>query len=418
MKAGTDRKYTAEFRDSAVKQVVEGGRSISSVSRSLEMSSKTLAQWVYRARKCQLLVKRETSNHEQTIEDHMEGKQSSNAWRVLILLFLANLFNYFDRVIPAILAEPIRREWGLNDFQLGLVLSAFTGVYAIAGLPLGRLADTGSRKHIMGWGLAAWSAFTGATALAWSYLSFFAIRMFVGVGEASYAPAATSVIGDLFPPNKRSRAMGIFMLGLPIGLVLAFFTVGAMVKAFGSWRAPFVIATVPGLLLALFMFFIKEPVRGAAEEEKVGEHKIERPIRRVLRVPTMLWLSIAGIGLVMASNAANSFLVPLLQRYFQLSLQAAAINTGVIVGLTGLIGLSLGGVVADRLHQINQNARLTFGAVCMVGAAALTWYALRLGSAEIGLFTGLFAFGWLLQYNFYTCVYPAIQDVIDRKSVV
>ena len=90
--------------------------------------------------------------------------------------------------------------------------------------------------------------------------------MGVGMGEASYAPAANSLIGDLFPAHRRSRAMGIFMLGLPLGLVLAFFTIGAMVKAFGSWRAPFFIAAVPGLILAIMMFFIKEPERGAAEE--------------------------------------------------------------------------------------------------------------------------------------------------------
>jgi len=189
----------------------------------------------------------------------MAGNQVANAWRVLILLFLANLFNFFDRVIPFIIAEPIRKEWGLSDFQIGLAGSAFTVVYAIAGLPLGRLADTGPRRQIMGWGLAAWSAFTGATGLAWNFVSFFFVRLLVGVGEASYGPAATSLIGDLFPSNKRSRAMGIFMLGLPIGLVLGFFTVGAMVKAYDSWRAPFFMAMVPGLALAIAMFFITWP---------------------------------------------------------------------------------------------------------------------------------------------------------------
>jgi MFS family permease len=99
----------------------------------------------------------------------MDDKQANNAWRVLILLFLANLFNFFDRVIPAVVAEPIRKEWDLSDVQLGLVLSAFTIVYAVAGLPLGRLADTTSRKKIMGFGLMAWSLLTGATGAAWSY---------------------------------------------------------------------------------------------------------------------------------------------------------------------------------------------------------------------------------------------------------
>lgn len=345
----------------------------------------------------------------------LQSKQAANAWRILILLFLANLFNFFDRAIPFIVAEPIRKEWALSDFQLGLVGSAFTVAYALAGLPLGRLADTGSRRQIMGWGLAAWSALTGATGLAWNFASFFFVRLFVGVGEASYGPAATSLIGDLFPPNKRSRAMGIFMLGLPIGLVLAYFTVGGMVKAFDSWRAPFLAAMVPGLVLAIFMFFIREPARGAAEEIKVSAHRVERPIRKVLSIPTMWWIIVAGITSNMAAYAANSFMVPLLQRYFQLSLQSAAATTGVILGVSGLIGLTLGGAVADKLHHINERARLTFGAFSLFAAAVLTLYALKLGSTEIVLFTALFAFGWLPQYNFYTCVYPAIQDVVEPR---
>ena len=190
--------------------------------------------------------------------------QAANAWRILFLLFLANLFNFFDRTIPAIIIEPIRMEWHLSDFQLGIIGTAFTIVYAIAGLPLGRMADTGSRSKLMGWGLATWSALTAVNGMVGSFWSFLIVRMGIGIGEASYAPAANSLIGDLFPAHRRARAMGIFMLGLPLGLLLAFFTIGAMVKAFDSWRAPFFIAAVPGLILAVFMFFIKEPKRGAA----------------------------------------------------------------------------------------------------------------------------------------------------------
>jgi MFS family permease len=172
--------------------------------------------------------------------DSMQQSQPvANAWRILFLLFLANLFNFFDRSIPAIIIEPIRLEWSLSDFQIGLIGTAFTIVYAIAGVPLGRMADTGARRKIMGWGLTVWSGLTAVNGLAWNFWSFLLVRMGVGIGEASYAPAANSLIGDLFPPHKRARAMGIFKLGLPLGLLLAFFTIGAMVKAFDSWRAPF-----------------------------------------------------------------------------------------------------------------------------------------------------------------------------------
>lgn len=344
-----------------------------------------------------------------------QSLQATNAWRILCLLFLANLFNFFDRTIPAIIIEPIRMEWDLSDLQLGLIGTAFTIVYAIAGVPLGRMADTGARRKIMGWGLAAWSGLTALNGLAWNFWSFLLIRMGVGIGEASYAPAANSLIGDLFPAHKRARAMGIFMLGLPLGLLLAFFTIGAMVTAFDSWRAPFFIAAVPGVILALFMFFIKEPTRGAAEQVKSLTTPVEKPVRKVLAIRTFWWLVVAGLTFNFATYACNSFMVPMLQRYFLLPLEQAAMATGVIVGLTGLLGLTLGGWLADKIHQRWQTGRLLFAALSMLIAAVATGCALFIGRVEVAVFVTLFSIGWLFSYNFYTCVYTAIQDVIEPR---
>ena len=344
-----------------------------------------------------------------------QSLQATNAWRILCLLFLANLFNFFDRTIPAIIIEPIRMEWDLSDLQLGLIGTAFTIVYAIAGVPLGRMADTGARRKIMGWGLAAWSGLTALNGLAWNFWSFLLIRMGVGIGEASYAPAANSLIGDLFPAHKRARAMGIFMLGLPLGLLLAFFTIGAMVAAFDSWRAPFFIAAVPGLILALLMFFIKEPTRGAAEQVKSLATPVDKPVRKVLAIRTFWWLVVAGLTFNFATYACNSFMVPMLQRYFLLPLEQAAMATGVIVGLTGLLGLTLGGWLADKIHQRWQTGRLLFAALSMLIAAVATGCALFAGRVEIAVFVALFSVGWLFSYNFYTCVYTAIQDVIEPR---
>ncbi|WP_322980830.1 MFS transporter [Pseudomonas sp. C11] len=343
------------------------------------------------------------------------NQQASNAWRILFLLFLANLFNFFDRTIPAIIIEPIRLEWGLSDLQLGLIGTSFTIVYAIAGVPLGRMADTGARRKIMGWGLAAWSGLTALNGLAWNFWSFLLIRMGVGIGEASYAPAANSLIGDLFPAHKRARAMGIFMLGLPLGLLLAFFTIGAMVQTFDSWRAPFVIAAVPGLILAVFLLFIREPARGAAESTQVSSDPVDKPIRKVLAIRTFWWLVLAGLAFNFATYACNSFLVPMLQRYYGLTLHNAAMATGVIVGLTGLVGLTLGGWVADKVHQRWTNGRLLLGAFSMLVGCLCTGWALLAGRIDTALFVGVFSLGWLFAYNFYTCVYTAIQDVIEPR---
>lgn len=341
--------------------------------------------------------------------------QPSTPWRVLALLFLANLLNFFDRTIPAILNEPIRREWGLNDFQLGIIAAAFTVIYAIAGLPLGRLADRGSRKKVIGWGVAVWSAFTAANAFAWSFGSFLVARMGVGVGEASYAPAASSLIGDLFPAERRSRALGIFMLGLPVGLMTAFFTVGPLVAAFGDWRAPFVVAAVPGFVVAALFFLIREPERGASEKVRGANAEVAAPMRTVLRTRTILWIIFSGITVNFSAYAGNSFLVPMIQRYFGLELTAAALTTGFIVGVTGLVGLTAGGWVADAAHKRSERGRLLFGASSLVVAALATAAALASGRQSVTLFAALFGLGWLAQYGYYTSVYPAIQDVIEPR---
>ncbi|TGL64293.1 spinster family MFS transporter [Leptospira sarikeiensis] len=343
------------------------------------------------------------------------SNQSKYAWRILILLFFANLLNFFDRTIPAIIIEPIRHEWDLTDLQLGIVGSAFTIIYAIAGLPLGRLADTGTRKKIIGWGLAVWSGFTALNGYAWNYFSFVLVRMGVGIGEASYAPAANSLIGDLFPSHKRARAVGIFMLGLPLGLVLAFFTIGALVKAFGSWRAPFFIAAIPGILLSIFFFFIKEPERGAAESVQISQTKPEQPIRKVLRIPTMWWIILSGLTFNFAAYAVNSFLVSLLQRFFHFTLVKAAVTTGFIVGITGLVGLTVGGWIADKIHQRSEKGRLLFGALALFISGILILLSLLQTEELVLAFSLLLGAGWLLSYNYYTCVYPAIQDVIEPR---
>jgi MFS family permease len=355
---------------------------------------------------------------------------------VLLLLFAANLLNFFDRTIPAILNEPIRHEWGLNDLQLGIIAAAFTVVYAVAGLPLGRLADRGSRKKVMGWGIAVWSGFTAANAFAWSFGSFLVARMGVGVGEASYAPAASSLIGDLFPAERRSRALGIFMLGLPTGLMLAFFTVGPLVAAFGDWRAPFVVAALPGLVLAGLMFRIREPERGASEKVRgvgtgsasaaaggspegagveAGTVAAAGPVRTVLGTRTILWLILSGITVNFSAYAGNGFLVPMIQRYFGLELTAAAVTTGFIVGVTGLVGLTAGGWVADAVYKRSERGRLVFGAGSLIAAAVATAAALASGRGSVTLFAALFGLGWLAQYSYYTSVYPAIQDVVEPR---
>ncbi len=341
--------------------------------------------------------------------------QAPNAWRVLVLLFLVNMFNFYDRTIPAIVTEPLKAEFSLSDLDIGILGGAFTVVYALVGIPLGRFADRASRKHIMGWGLVGWSALTAATGAAWNYASLLVIRLGVGVGEASYAPAANSTIADLFPAAKRGRAIGLFQLGLPVGLILAYFTVGAIAEAFDSWRAPFFIAAVPGIMLAVALFLIREPRRGAAEAVVVSEQKVDRAFARILSIPTVWLLIVAGIGSNFASYSVNTFMVPLFIRYFGTSLTVGSVLTGVVVGVTGLIGLIVGGVLSDRANRRSPQARVLVGAVALLLAAPLAFVALRLGPDATGMFVLVFSLSWLLQYLYYTSAYPALSDVVQPQ---
>ncbi|MEV0766175.1 MFS transporter [Nocardia sp. NPDC050435] len=345
----------------------------------------------------------------------LTAHQAPNAWRIVCVLTLANLLNFYDRAVPAIVIEPIKDEFGLSDLAIGVLSGAFTVVYAVAGIAVGRMADRGSRRTIMAVGLLVWSIFTAAGGGAWSFASLLIFRLAVGVGEASYAPAANSLLADLFPAAKRSRAIAVFQFGQPLGLTLAFFTTGAIADAFGSWRAPFVIAAVPGFLVAVAMMFIKEPERGASEERPTTISPVHQPIRVVLRIPTMWWLILSGIGLQIAAYAVATFLVPLFQRYFELSLVRAATNAGIVLGLSGILGLLFAGIVAERAARRSRRLRLTYASVSLAASVPLTFWALTLPHTATSAFVLIFSVAWFLQFAFYVAAYPAVADVIEPR---
>ena len=143
----------------------------------------------------------------------MNKKQA--AYYALAVLFVINALNFFDRQIIGAVGEPIREEFGLSDSALGAFNTAFTLLYAFVGLPLGKLADKYNRKKILAFGVFVWSLMTAASGFARNFWQIFAMRLGVGVGEATCAPAASSLIGDYFPSEKRGKAMSVFMLGLP-----------------------------------------------------------------------------------------------------------------------------------------------------------------------------------------------------------
>jgi MFS family permease len=233
----------------------------------------------------------------------------------LAVLFAINTMNFFDRQILGVVAEPVRREWALSDGALGALGTAFTLLYAFVGVPLGRLVDRAARTRILAGGVFVWSLFTALSGAAGSFWSLFAVRLGVGVGEASCAPAASSLIGDLFPAERRAKALAVFMMGLPVGIALSFAVSSAVTVAWG-WRAAFYLAALPGLLCAWAALHIQEPARGHAETHAVGaRRRAGSPYWIVLSIPTVWWLILSGALHNFNMYALGAFLAPLLTRF-------------------------------------------------------------------------------------------------------
>jgi predicted MFS family arabinose efflux permease len=328
----------------------------------------------------------------------------------LFVLFAINAMNFFDRVIGGAVAEPIRKEWHLSDSALGALGTAFTLLYAFAGVPLGRLSDRMSRKTLLAGGVFAWSLLTALSGVARSFWELFAMRLGVGVGEAVCAPAATSLIGDLYPPDRRGRAMSLFMMGLPIGIALSFF-LGASVAAAHGWRAAFFVAGIPGLICAVAAAFIVEPRHhGAAAAEPVAH-----PYRKLLSIPTLWWIIVSGALHNFNMYALGSFIAPLVIRYHGVGLRQAGLVSMLVYGLSGVPGLLAGGVLADAISRRRKDGRLLLAATCILISVPLMVIALMQPPHAIVPFVVFATLGCMAMYVYYSTVYAAIQDVVEPR---
>jgi len=345
----------------------------------------------------------------------MQISAKSTAGYTLFLLFLINFFNFFDRAIPSAVLEPLRKEFSLTDTNLGVLTTAFTLIYAFAGIPLGRLSDRFPRKRILAIGVAVWSGMTAVSGMAGSFAAFFLARMGVGIGEASCSPASNAMIGDLYPAAKRARAIGIFMLGLPIGSLACFGLVGWIAQHYG-WRAPFLLASIPGFILAVLLWRLVEPVRGSQESYQVDQSQpVANPYRKILSVPTIWWIIISGASFNFASYSISTFLAAMLSRYHGLSLAEAGGIVAIVIGATGIVSLTAGGWLADAMHRRFARGRLLLGAACLLMAAPLAWLGLQQPLGQVVTLTVLMSAGWLLFYMYYVTVYSSLQDVVEPR---
>ena len=323
--------------------------------------------------------------------DPTPGFRPAYANYVLGLLFLAYVVNFIDRQILSILLEPIKEEFGVSDTAMGFLTgTAFAIFYAAAGIPIARWADGWVRRSIIALGLAVWSGFTAASGLARSFAQLAAARIGVGVGEAALSPPAHSLLADYFPPERRATALGIYSMGIHVGILFGLTLGGMLEEAFG-WRRAFFVVGLPGLVLALIVrLTVREPVRGATERRSTVSENAEIPTAaEVLR---FLWARKSfrhlafATGLTAFSGYAFATWGPtFLRRVHEMGGAEAGRSLGLAIGLSGAIGSVLAGVIADRLSRRDVRWYLWVPAVAAIGPLPFMLFFYFHGDPNLGL---------------------------------
>ena len=265
----------------------------------------------------------------------------------LLLMFLVNALNFLDRMLFAILQEPIKHDLSLTDFQLGLLGGpAFAILYSVAALPIGRIADRSSRVRVVSAVVAIWSSMTALCGIAGNVVQLAAARFGVSIGEAGCAPAAHSLLSDYYPARRRAGAISIFTSGTSIGTLSAAFVGSALAAAYG-WRVTFYACGGLGLLLALaILATLREPARVQAEASAAPSL---REVVRALRAKRSFLHLCAGMSLATLSGyAIIQYLTSFLIRAHHLPLKSAASITGLMIGGVGFITTVGFGLIIDR----------------------------------------------------------------------
>lgn len=269
----------------------------------------------------------------------------------LSVLVVVYTFNFIDRQILSILMEPIKADLGLSDTQLGLLTGfAFALFYATLGIPIARLADKGNRRNLIAGALTIWSAMTAMSGLAQNFWHLLIARIGVGIGEAGCSPPAHSIISDYYPAEKRATALGIYSLGIPVGILFGFLAGGWLNQFFG-WRVAFFVVGVPGIILAILVkLSLREPIRGMSEGRADTA-----PHPTVKETFTFLWskrsfrhLAFGGGLTAFVGYGVVTWVPSFLIRSYGMQTGEVGTYLGLILGIPGGIGIVLGGWMADR----------------------------------------------------------------------
>ena len=346
-----------------------------------------------------------------------------------VLLFIY-ILNFLDRQIVSILAEPIKNELGLQDWQLGVLTGlSFALFYTMLGIPIARAAETGNRPRIIAAAAALWSLFTMACGFAQNFAQLVLFRVGVGVGEAGCTPPAHSLITDYTPRERRASALAFYALGTPIGGLLGLALGGLIADAYG-WRTAFLFAGAPGLLMALVAWTtLLEPRRKLNMD--MAALRATRPDFKAamaeIRGKRTFWLIAFGAAIkAFIGYGAAAFLAPFFFRNHAEELTEIAsgfglgltgflgLALGLVLGLTGAVGTWLGGYLADRYGARDLRAYVSIPAISTLMGIPFYIAGLLAESAVMALL--LFAFPPVLNTLWYGPGYAAVQGLVRPQT--
>lgn len=347
---------------------------------------------------------------------------SAQTRTMLWILLIVYIFNFLDRQIVNILAEPIKADLGLSDTELGLLAGpAFAVFYALLGIPIARYADKEgtNRVRLIALALAIWSAMTAVCGLAQNFVQLLFARIGVGVGEAGCTPAAHSLISDSVAPEKRSSAIAFYGLGVPIGSLLGLI-IGGIVNDLYGWRVALMLVGAPGLVLALVVLFaMREPrhsrtAEAAATAAAVVPLSTGEAMREIFASRAFIYILIASSVVAFLGYGKALWTISFFIRSHGLSTTEAGLSMAVVLGLAGVFGTWLGGKMADKFGARDKRHILTFPAVGMAIAAPILFLGYFMEDWRIAV--ALLIIPTVLNSAYYGPAYGCVQGLVRPQA--
>ncbi len=289
-----------------------------------------------------------------------------STYYIFTLLFLLYFFDYVDRMIVTSLFPYIQKEWGLTDTQSGLLVSVVYWSIVAFVFPVSILVDRWSRKKTIAIMALIWSLATALCAFTKSFPQLLMARSGIGIGEAGYAPAGTAMLSGLFPPEKRSRMMGLWNMSIPLGIAVGI-AVGGFVAQHWGWRHAFGLAALPGAIAAILFFFVKDyktvDLVKTVGSSGAGNHKARMSKMDIfwefIHTPSLILTNMGFIGCIFVNNAIIVWLPTYFHRVEGIPISEAGMKVGLIM-LLAIIGLPVGGWLADLWFKKNVSSRMLF----------------------------------------------------------